>query len=81
MASMSTLATTDYGDVVVGLGVVASDGLSWCRLLLESAWSSVLSRSRVARCPLVRMAVMAVWWLDWVPLLFPRLVRQWIHVL
>ena len=62
--SWLTLATTDDGDVVVGLDVVASDGLSWCRLLVESAWSSVLSRSRVARCPLVRMAVMVVWWLD-----------------
>ena len=39
------------------LASLLSDGLSWCRLLVESAWSSVLSRSRVARRPLVRMAV------------------------
>ena len=32
MASISTLSTW------------LSDGLSWCRLLVESAWSSVLSR-------------------------------------
>ena len=46
--------------MVTWLWVLASwlsDGLSWCRLQVESAWSSVLSRTRVARRPLVRMAV------------------------
>ena len=41
-----------------------SDGLSCCRLQVESAWSFVLSRSPVARRPLVRMAVVVVCWLD-----------------
>ena len=50
---MSTLATTDDGDVVVGLGVVAFRRSQ----LVPTAWSSVLIRSRVARRPLVRMAV------------------------
>ena len=54
----------DDGGVVVGLASWLSDGLSWCRLLVETAWSFVLSRSRVARRPLARMAVMVVWWLD-----------------
>ena len=35
-----------------GLASWLSDGLSWCQLLVESAWSSALSRSRVARRPL-----------------------------
>ena len=35
-----------------------SEGLCWCQLLVESAWTSVLSRSRVARRPLARLAVM-----------------------
>ena len=48
MASMSTFA------------IWLSDGLSWCRLLVESAWSSVLSRSRVAHRPLVRMLDLTV---------------------
>ena len=52
MACISTLATW------------LSDGLSSCLLVVESAWSSVLSRSRVAHRPLVRMAVTVVWWLD-----------------
>ena len=52
MVSISTLA------------IWHSDGLSWCRLLVESAWSSVLSRSRVAHRPLVRKAVMVEGWLD-----------------
>ena len=46
MVSISTLATW------------ISDGLSWCRLLVESAWSSVLSRFEL---PIVHWYVWLLW--------------------
>ena len=46
MASISTLATWMF------------DGLSWCRLLVESAWSSVLSRFEL---PIVHWYVWLLW--------------------